>query len=686
MSGTIVGGRPFSTAPNIEIDWAVTSQSTANNTSTVRARVYLRAPYQVVYSATKSGRTNIGGTTRDWTNSTNRNGTGRWLLNTWSRTVRHNNDGTASVAISAWYDLNITMSGGRVNRLTASQTVSLPRIARASTISNASMRWTQQLGNGNALVVNLNRQNNSFTHNISLHMGNFQVHSWSGTNGGELSIPEARMTEVINRMSNSTSTTLQARVQTRSGSTNIGSVVTRNVTLNLHSNIAPTISGFGVSVAGNGLDNQIGRYVQGVTQPRVTFNAQAPQGAHLSTTRVRREWQSGSSGGDTQHGTAGEWRNGRNTSRLQGHGVLRITAEAVDSRGRTTTRSTDITVQAYRSPRITAFTVERTSGTNVSYTRNGNWDHLGGGNNLQILVRKRVVGSSSWTQVESLNVTNSGTGSFGATRTNGGNDRTTSYEFQLEVTDGFGNSASAVQTIGTGDVPMVWGRDNVGIGKYPEEGNGVLDVGGNMTVAGGVFPQADAVNGGDSWNQFDDGITMMNITNQSGYPNAFGTLVTHKIGQHRFFQIFSQHDSGRTTGGGIYWRTHHGGIGWGDWVKLDNWRGDNSNGYWVTLGDGTHICWHSNLNLTYAAGNTADGTWTFPRAFTSPPHVYGNRTSIRGGSHQPHSGDLTTEHAGGGTNFSGSTYIRYQNTSQDISFVSGRQCRVNVLAIGRREW
>lgn len=678
MSGTITGGRPFSTAPNIEIDWAVTSQNVANNTSTVRTRVFLRAPYRVNYSATKNGSTTIDGHAQSWSNSTNRNGTGRWQLHERSRTITHNNDGTKSINISAWFDIQITMGGGRVNRLSASGTVSLPRIARASTISSASIQWTQQEGNGNTLQLSLNRQNTSFTHNVSLVMGSHTVATWNNTNGGALSISPAQINGVLDRMTNSTLASMQVRVQTRSGSTNIGGVVTRNVTLTLHSSVVPQVTSFSVAINGNGRDRTINKYVQGISSQRIVFDASAPRGAGLSSMRVLRRWTHSGSG-DTRHGSAAEWRAGQVAPPFEGSGTMRMTAEVIDSRGRSATQSIDITVHAYSPPTITEFNVNRTTGTNATYTRRGTWSALGGDNSINLVVRRRQIDSSTWTDIETASSNSSG-GTFGSgvVQTSTGNNRTTSYAFQVEVTDSFGRSATSVATIGTGDVPMVWGRSNVGIGKYPENEDVALDVGGDISVQGGVDPRIDERDASGAWDTYPDGVSVLQVNNATGFPNSLGTVITVKQSQYRMFQLFSAVNSSNPDDI-LAWRSHHtNNGGWRDWQQLNTTRGNNNNGHWVRLGDGTQICWNNTLRVDYENSTRLTGTWTLPIAFASSTAIVATRENWWGAARVV-SGTASTQTSGDGR----TATIHWWKTRTDENFVSADNALLRVVAIGR---
>ncbi len=236
-SGSILGSYHSNGNYRIRLDWDITSQSIENNTSNVRVRTYLIADWSLSYSATKNGSTTVDGSTQTWSTSTNRSGTGTWLVGERSFTVGHNSDGTKTASISGWFDLNITLgSGAYVGRLSASGSANLDTIPRASSISSFN-----NFVIGDSISYSISRASSSFTHDVRLRIGTTNIWTTTGVGtGGTITLSDAQKAQIYDAMGSNSSITVNLWVQTKSGSTNIGSAVTQNRTASKAS--ASTIS------------------------------------------------------------------------------------------------------------------------------------------------------------------------------------------------------------------------------------------------------------------------------------------------------------------------------------------------------------------------------------------------------------------------------------------------------------
>ena len=120
-SGTIQ--QAITTGYRIQIAWTVDSQSVANNTSTVTAKVQLvstGSSYTIVSSATKSGSLTINGTAYTFTFSAALSGSQTKTLFTKTVTISHASNGTKTCAFSATCGINVTLSGTYYGNVTAS--------------------------------------------------------------------------------------------------------------------------------------------------------------------------------------------------------------------------------------------------------------------------------------------------------------------------------------------------------------------------------------------------------------------------------------------------------------------------------------------------------------------------------------------------------------------------------------
>lgn len=132
-SGTIYG-TPASNGNYLYIVWEETSYSIANNTSTVKATVYLYNGYgSFSYSGGEPWSVNIGGQSASGSMS------GAWsgspvYIGTATKTITHDSNGAKSITISAYFDTQGTSTGA----VSASGTAVLTTIPRYAT-SNQSV-------------------------------------------------------------------------------------------------------------------------------------------------------------------------------------------------------------------------------------------------------------------------------------------------------------------------------------------------------------------------------------------------------------------------------------------------------------------------------------------------------------------------------------------------------------------
>ena len=220
MSGLIEGSYHSNGNYKIELEWEITSQSVSNNTSSVRVRTYLVADWTLDYSATKYGETTVDGTTETFSTSTNRSGTGRWLVGTTNFTVGHNEDGSKTASISGEFDLNITVSGNWVGTLTASGSATLETIPRASEISDFSGTRI-----GETWSVSIDRKSSDFDHDLEMTVNGKTLYSTSGVNTSHswtLST-SARHTLYDEIGITNTNITVKVTITTKDGNTTIGS-------------------------------------------------------------------------------------------------------------------------------------------------------------------------------------------------------------------------------------------------------------------------------------------------------------------------------------------------------------------------------------------------------------------------------------------------------------------------------
>lgn len=250
-------------------------------------------------------------------------------LGSGSKTITHNGDGSKSVAVSAYFN-----SSPYLGSATVSATFNLTTIARASSIS--SITGGSELNQ--SVTVNISRKSNSFTHKVEYsYAGSSYV--TASTNAGT-SCSFTPSISLASYVPNSTSGTLTVRVTTYNGSTQIGSAVTATKTLSVPYSVVPTMGTPSVTRIDNGVPSGWGIYVQSFSKATVTMTGVA--GAYGSTIK--------------SYSITGGGLNSNNSSATTGvlntSGTITFTCTVIDSRGRSVSKSTSISVAAYTPPSL----------------------------------------------------------------------------------------------------------------------------------------------------------------------------------------------------------------------------------------------------------------------------------------------------------------------------------------------
>lgn len=612
---------------NLILDWSRVETDIANNRSKIRLTLKLQQTGNGIYfSASKSGSLHGEG----FTYTGGFNGSGTKTLRTRDVWINHNSDGSKSQSFSASINLNINYEGSTLGTFSVSGTANIDTIPRASSLSSFSFGSALKTGTANTVKLGISRASSSFTHDIQLRDGSTVIASWNAQGlPTSLNLSASQVNTLLGRMSAQISKSFTLRVQTKNGSTNIGSAVTRNASVSVDTSVVPSISGLSVSVAGSGRDKTIDKYVQSISKASASFSSSANGGTHLTSNRIYIR-KVGGTDSTTIHATSGT------SSLLTSSGTYEAVAEAVDARGRKSTQRVTFTVEAYDTPRISIFSADRGSATptTVNVRRAGSHTSLGGSNLLTIKVQKRS-GTGAWVDINSATTTGSAS-TFDATFADTGNLVTQSYEFRLHISDQFGNSAESIVTVPTSKVVLdIHKNEGVGIGKIHERGE--LDVLGNAYFSGEMsLSHPDTPN-----NEIkliakteDYGNAGLDITTRNPNSVAYIDFFTTKIddggsGDSRIASSGGDPDvmnrgSLRLSSGHIHLDGHTG-------VSVNSTQiassGTNANGEWFKFYNGLMIVWRE-INTTIKIENAQAGVvrselyrYSFPSAFVVPPTV-----------------------------------------------------------------
>lgn len=394
------------------------SQSVANNTSnvTVSVRVYRTNTGYTTYG-TGTVYCTINGTqyTAAITSDDKITSSGIVLF---SRTmnITHNADGTKTLATSA------RITHDQFSSSSQSYSQALTTIPRATTPTVS----TSSVNMGASITISTPRASSSFEHTLTYKFG-----SATGTIASDVTTSRAWTVplSLASQIPNGTSGTCTITCKTYNGSTLIGTK-TVSFTAKVPSSVVPSISTLAVSEGVSGLSAKFGGYVQNKSTAKVSITA---AGSYSSTIKTYKTTVAGKSY------TGSSFTSGVLTS----SGTVTISTTVTDSRGRTASKSTTITVQAYTAPKITKFSVFRANAdgsqnyesTSVSCAYAWSISAVGNKNSNSYLFEYKAKAASEWTALASGN-----SYSINTTRIFSNiAPIDSSYDMRLTITDYFGS-------------------------------------------------------------------------------------------------------------------------------------------------------------------------------------------------------------------------------------------------------
>lgn len=226
---------------------------------------------------------------------------------------------------------------------------SIPKIPRATvpTLSANSVNM------GSAVTINLPKATSSFTHDIFYKYSSDSSYTTLASGVTGISQSWTPPISLASKIPNATSGTWNILVRTKSGDTRIGDK-SINITLNVPSNVAPSISSVAVAEATAGIASQFSAFVQGRSKLKLTISAAGNQGSTIKSYSVKVD-------GKTYSGDSNVF----TTQVINGSGSIAVKATVTDSRGRTATKTVNVGVSAYSSPSVTTFKAVRCTSAGV---------------------------------------------------------------------------------------------------------------------------------------------------------------------------------------------------------------------------------------------------------------------------------------------------------------------------------
>lgn len=344
LSGTI-SGSTNNQYISARITWSAT-QSQTNNTSTVTATFQVRKSSSSSAATTGIGTwyLTINGVKKTFDKSMNLPNNNSWqTIGSNTVTVNHNANGTKSISISG--------SGGTKyttwTTTTCSGTITLDAIPRQTTPTfNSGTHYF-----GDDLQIIINPALSSFRHTI--------LYSWNGGSATTIvsdfssgtytwEIPASFMNDIPNATSSSA---LVITVKTYSGGSLLGTV-NKAVTVAVPASVVPTISAITCSDTGGNIPAAWNSFVKTLSTLHVNVTAAGAYSSTITSYMIEAL-------------DLVKTQNNVDVGVIDQSGTLTIDITVTDSRGRTATGSTTITVVDYELPVIESCLVERTNSQGI---------------------------------------------------------------------------------------------------------------------------------------------------------------------------------------------------------------------------------------------------------------------------------------------------------------------------------
>ena len=436
----------------LRFSWEVKSQSIAANTTTVAWKMQLIAGSSGRISATATSPWTITVNGETYTGSENigiSNNTTKTLASG-TTVISHSSDGTKTFSYSFSQTFNITFSGVYISTKSGSGSGTLPTIARTSTPTLSAT----SVDMGGNVTIYTNRESSALTHDLAYSFAGGSYVTFATGVGASYTWTTP---DLASNIPNATSGTVTIRCITKNGSTSVGTK-TLTMTLKVPASVVPTISSVATAEATAGLAAQFGAFVKLKSKIKATITAAGAKGSTI---------KSYSSTFNGRSYTGATW----TSAAVSSSGSLSIVVKVTDSRGRTASKTVNVTVLDYDTPAIYALQAYRINadgnadqeGVHIAVRYKYGVTTLGNKNTASMVLEYKRSTESEWATLQT------GTG-LSADTTALITDRTFSIDYQYDlrmvVTDWFGAGQPFTAVLGSGAVIMDIRADGQGLGFF----------------------------------------------------------------------------------------------------------------------------------------------------------------------------------------------------------------------------
>lgn len=325
----------------LKFNWVQVGQNTGNNTTVISWSLQLIAGSagKIVSSVPKQWGVTVNGQTYSGTTSVALANNTTKTLASGQTTIAHNADGSKSFSYSFYQEFNIVFAGVNIGTVSSNGTGVLNTIPRATTpgLSTTSAEM------GETIVLYTAGASDAFTHDLA--------YSFAG--GGYVSIASGVVDSVYwkvpltlaNSIPSLTSGTVTIRCITKNGSTTVGTK-TVLLTAKVPASATPTVQSVTLAEAVSTVADTIGAFVQNKSKVKVSIVASGVYGSTIKSITSTLEGKVYTGAGWT-------------SDEIAGSGEVSIVTTVTDSRGRTASTTTPLTVLPYEAPEISEFSVAR---------------------------------------------------------------------------------------------------------------------------------------------------------------------------------------------------------------------------------------------------------------------------------------------------------------------------------------
>ncbi len=254
-------------------------------------------------------------------------------------TVPHRNDGTGTITVDTWMDTRI--SAGVVEK---SQTLTLSTIPRATTPTVTPLKM------GSPGTITLNPASSTFTHTITYRFG-IMYRGTIASRTSETSIAWTPPKSLANQLTSADTGTIHIYCTTYNGNSEIGTVDVP-VKITVSDDTVPTVS---VALSDTTGYKDIYGWVQNKSRLKATITAAGVMDSKIVSTKMTIDGK--------QVDVATE-------NILPNSGAVSVKVIVTDSRKRTATYNTNLSVAAYTAPSINNLVYTRGSYTNNVWKEN----------------------------------------------------------------------------------------------------------------------------------------------------------------------------------------------------------------------------------------------------------------------------------------------------------------------------